>query len=77
MAILLKHKYLIIFSYCILIVVFWQEPSEGYGYKKNDDPIITVFKSVIFYGKKSDWEMIKADTDTISDRIDNVKIFLL
>ncbi len=73
MAILLKHKYFIIFSFCILIIVFWQESSEGYGYKKNDDPIITVFKSVIFYGRKGDWKRIKADIDTISDRIDDVK----
>ncbi len=73
MPILLKHKYFIIFSFCILIIVFWQESSEGYGYKKNDDPIITVFKSVIFYGRKGDWERIKADIDTISDRIDDVK----
>jgi hypothetical protein len=73
MAIFLKQKYSIIFSYCILIVIFCQGSSDGYGYKKNDDPIITVFKSVIFYGKKSDWERIKADIDTISDRIDDVK----
>lgn len=45
----------------------------GYGYGRNEDPIITVFKSVIFYGKKSDWERVKADIDTISDRIDDVK----
>ncbi len=73
MAIFLKQKYPIIFSYCLLIVIFCQGSSEGYGYKKNDDPIITVFKSVIFFGKKSDWERIKVDIDTISDRIDDVK----
>ncbi len=73
MAIFLKQKYPIIFAYSLLIVFFCQGSSEGYGYKKNDDPIITVFKSVIFYGKKSDWERIKADIDTISDRIDDVK----
>jgi hypothetical protein len=73
MTISLKQKYSIIFSYSILIVIFWQGYSAGYGYKRNDDPIITVFKSVIFYGKKSDWERIKTDIDTISDRIDDVK----
>ena len=73
MTIFLKQKYPIIFSYSLLIVIFCQGSSEGYGYKKNDDPIITVFKSVIFYGKKSDWERIKTDIDTISDRIDDVK----
>ncbi len=73
MSIFLKQKYPMIFSYCLLIVIFCQGSSEGYGYKKNDDPIITVFKSVIFFGKKSDWERIKTDIDTISDRIDDVK----
>jgi hypothetical protein len=73
MTIFLKQKYPIIFSYSLLIVIFCQGSSEGYGYKKNDDPIITVFKSVIFYGKKSDWERINTDIDTISDRIDDVK----
>jgi len=73
MTIFLKQKYPIIFSYSLLIVIFCQGSSEGYGYKKNDDPIITVFKSVIFNGKKGDWERIKADIDTISDRIDDVK----
>lgn len=68
-----KQKFFILFSYCVLIVVFWQGSSGGYGYKRNDDPIITVFKSVIYYGKKSDWERIKRDIDTISDRIDDVK----
>lgn len=73
MTISLIQKYSIIFSYCVLIVIFCQGSSDGYGYKRNDDPIITVFKSVIFYGKKSDWERVKTDIDTISDRIDDVK----
>ena len=73
MAIFLKQKFPIIISYSLLIVICCQCSSEGYGYKKNDDPIITVFKSVIFYGKKSDWERINTDIDTISDRIDDVK----
>ena len=73
MTIFFKQKYPIIFSYCLLVAIFCQRSSEGYGYKKNDDPIITVFKSVIFYGKKSDWERINTDIDTISDRIDDVK----
>jgi hypothetical protein len=73
MTISLKQKYSIIITYCVLIIIFWQGSSAGYGYKRNDDPIITVFKSVIFYGKKSDWEKVKSDIDTISDRIDDVK----
>lgn len=73
MIILLKQKYSIIFTYCILIIIFYQGSSDGYGYKRNDDPINTVFKSVIFYGKKGDWVRVKTGIDTISDRIDDVK----
>ncbi|MFQ5687010.1 MAG: hypothetical protein ACE5GV_10155 [Candidatus Scalindua sp.] len=45
----------------------------GYGYGRNEDPIITVFKSAIFYGKKNDWVRVRSDIDTISDRIDDVR----
>ena len=45
----------------------------GYGYGRNEDPVITVFKSVIFYGKKDDWARVESDTDTISDRIEDVQ----
>ncbi len=45
----------------------------GYGYGRNEDPIITVFKSVIFYGRKNDWARVESDTNTISDRINDVR----
>ncbi len=45
----------------------------GYGYGRNDDPIITVFKSTIFYGKNNDWARVRSDTDTIGDRFDDVR----
>jgi len=73
MSISLKQNYSVIFTCCCLIIFFCQKSSDGYGYKRNDDPIITVFKSVVFYGKKSDWVRVKADIDTISDRVDDVK----
>ena len=62
----------------ILIIVFFAiiicpKVSVGYGYKKNEDPLITVFKSVIFYGRKGDWAKVKSDINSISDRIDDVK----
>ena len=73
MSIFLKQKYSIIFIYCVLIIILCRGSSNGYGYKRNEDPIITVFKSVIFNGKKSDWERVKTDIDIISDRLDDVK----
>ncbi len=62
----------------ILVIVFFgiiicPKVSVGYGYKKNEDPLITVFKSVIFYGRKGEWAKVKSDINSISDRIDDVK----
>ncbi|GAX63023.1 signal transduction histidine kinase [Candidatus Scalindua japonica] len=62
-----------IITLCALNILFCQRYSAGYGYKKSEDPIITVFKSVIFNGRKGDWERVALDIDTISDRIDDVK----
>ena len=49
----------------ILIIVFFfitigPLVSGGYGYKRNEDPIITVFKSVIFYGSKDEWSRVES-----------------
>lgn len=73
MSIPLKQKYSIIITFLILVVVIYPGLSFGYGYKRNEDPLITVFKSVIFYGKKGDWTRIESDINTISDRIDDVR----
>lgn len=62
-----------------LVVVFFvieiicMRASVGYGYKRNEDPLITVFKSVIFYGKRGDWEKVRSDINSIRDRINDVK----
>jgi len=69
----LKQKYSIIITFLILVVVICPGSSFGYGYKRNEDPLITVFKSVIFYGKKDDWTKVESDINTISDRIDDVR----
>ncbi len=61
----------------ILVIVFFAiiicpKVSVGYGYKRNEDPLITVFKSVIFYGRKGDWAKVKSNINSIRDRIDDV-----
>ena len=65
-----KYTLIIVFFTTIIICPKF---SVGYGYKRNEDPIITVFKSVIFYGKKNDWARVESDTNTISDRINDVR----
>ncbi len=68
-----KKKYSIIFSCFFFVILICPRSSVGYGYKRNEDPIIAVFKSVIFHGRKDDWARVEADIDTISDRTDDVR----
>ncbi|MGR3220054.1 MAG: hypothetical protein ACUZ8H_09600, partial [Candidatus Anammoxibacter sp.] len=46
----------------------------AYGYKRDEDPLIKVFKEVVYYGKKSDWVQIAKQIDTISDRVNDVRV---
>jgi hypothetical protein len=67
----LSKQYILIIIFSVIIIC--PKVSVGYGYKKNEDPLITVFKSVIFYGRKGDWAKVKSDINSIRDRIDDVK----
>ncbi len=73
MLIFFKKKYTTLFSCFLLVILICPRSSIGYGYKRNEDPIITVFKSVIFYGRKDGWERVASEINTISDRIDDVR----
>lgn len=68
-----KKKYSILITCFVLVILMCPRSSVGYGYKRNEDPIITVFKSAIFYGRKDDWARVAADINTISDRFDDVQ----
>jgi hypothetical protein len=72
MSFFLKQIYFLVIVFFTLEIIC-PKVSVGYGYKRNEDPLITVFKSVIFYGKKSDWVKVKSDINSIRDRIDDVK----
>jgi hypothetical protein len=73
MFIFYKNKYFFLFTCSVLAILICRNSSFGYGYKRNEDTIITVFKSVIFHGRKDDWVSVEADINTISDRIDDVR----
>ncbi len=73
MIIYFKKKYFIVFTSLVLVIITCPRSSIGYGYKRNEDPIITVFKSVIFYGRKDDWARVESDINTISDRVDDIR----
>ncbi len=67
----LTKKYILIIVF--FFITIYPKVSGGYGYKRNEDPIITVFKSVIFYGRKGDWARVETDINTISDRVDDIR----
>ncbi len=45
----------------------------AYGYERNEDPLLKVFKAVIYYGKASDWERVQLEVDSIADRFEDVR----
>jgi hypothetical protein len=49
-----------------------QSAAYGYGYAKEEDPLIKVFKAVIFYGRQANWEKVSREVNSISDRIADV-----
>lgn len=63
---------------CICLIFFFCHPFltqkcvHGYGYAKEEDPLIKVFKSIIFYGRQSNWSKVAAEVDIINDRITDV-----
>ncbi|MDO8137957.1 MAG: hypothetical protein Q6354_09985, partial [Candidatus Brocadiales bacterium] len=45
----------------------------AYGYEQNEDPILKVFKAVVYYGKASDWGRVQREVDSIADRFEDVR----
>lgn len=46
----------------------------GYGYKIQEDPLIKIFKAVVFHVKESDWDQISREIDAIDDRIKDIDL---
>ena len=62
------------FSFCLLIIN--QNVVCGYGYAKEEDPLVKAFKDIIYYGRQADWSKVSTGVNSISDRIKDVnKIF--
>ena len=68
-----KQQYIMIIVFFVAIIIC-PRASVGYGYKRNEDPLITVFKSIIFHGKKNDWAKVESGIESIDDRINDVKV---
>src|SRR5574340_435758 len=49
-----------------------QNSAFGYGYAKEEDPLIKVFKAVIFYGRQANWSKVTTEINSINDRIEDI-----
>src|SRR5574337_494138 len=62
--------------YCFYLFILNQNIVYGYGYAKEEDPLIKVFKDVILYGRQADWSKVTTEVNSISDRTTDIyKIF--
>jgi len=66
--------YLVIAIASLLIFAVQINTLFAYGYKRDEDPLIKVFKEIVYYGKKDDWGQIAKQVDTINDRLNDVRV---
>ena len=64
----------LLFSSIFILITIFPGLSFGYGYKREEDPLITVFKSVVFHGRTNDWKKVEVGINTINDRINDVYV---
>lgn len=57
----------------LTILVLLPSVALGYGYERNEDPLVKVFKAVIYYGKASDWERVQKEVNSIADRFEDIR----
>ncbi|MCF6156498.1 MAG: hypothetical protein E3K36_14940 [Candidatus Brocadia sp.] len=60
----------LIFYFCLLILN--QNITCGYGYAKEEDPLIKVFKAIILHGRQADWPKVAAEVNSIRDRTTDI-----
>jgi hypothetical protein len=58
---------------CLLSLTLLPSSLFAYGYEQNEDPLLKVFKAVIYYGKATDWARVQKEVDSIADRFEDVK----
>ena len=60
----------VVFHFCLLLIN--QNVVCGYGYAKEEDPLIKAFKDIIYYGRQADWSKVSTGVNSISDRVKDV-----
>lgn len=61
---------------CLCLVIASQNSSSGYGYPREEDPLIKLFKAIILCGRQANWPKVTAEATGIGDRFADIyKIF--
>lgn len=64
----------LVVNFCLLISS--HNIASGYGYAKEEDPLIKAFRAIILYGRHANWPKVAAEVNSISDRFADInKIF--
>ena len=64
----------LVFNFCLLISS--HNIASGYGYAKEEDPLIKAFMAIILDGRHANWPKVTAEVNSISDRFADIsKIF--
>lgn len=70
---LLQRPLRILTLICFLSIALPPSLLWAYGYEQNEDPLLKVFKAVIYYGKASDWKRVQKEVDSIADRFEDIR----
>lgn len=54
------------------LLILCQNTAFGYGYAKEEDPLIKVFKAIILYGRQADWSKVATEANSIRDRTTDI-----
>ncbi|MCF6148155.1 MAG: hypothetical protein E3K37_05800 [Candidatus Kuenenia sp.] len=68
----MKLYIIIVLCFFAGIVLSTEKSGYGYGYKREEDPLITSFKTIIFHGKQDNWSMVRSEIENIDDRINDI-----
>ncbi len=68
------HGIYLVFCFCLVISA--QNITSGYGYAREEDPLIKVFKAIILHGRQANWPKVTVEVKGINDRFADIyKIF--
>ena len=72
----MKKRACVCLVFHLWLLCVCQNGVYGYGYAREEDPLIKSFKEVILYGRQANWPKVTAEINGIADRIEDIhKIF--